>query len=138
MIVGEAQINLPQQQQVNANVNANGLLQAIKQQQQQQQSIKTNNADKLKRSLTSFMNQLNPASFFVPASMQPNAQQQQQQVGKGEPVALVKQLSGGKTSPQTTAETAAIVNGYPTVDVLIKGPNRSFQTRPIGGPLRWG
>lgn len=83
-----------------------------------------NNAEKLKRGLTNFMNQLNPAPYFVPAPM-------------------ASQLAGGKGSvasltPGTSAESAAIVNPDPLGgDVLIKGPRLS-QTRPIGGPLRWG
>lgn len=130
-IIGGAQIDhqsqQQQQQQASAIANANSIVQTTK-----SGAKPTNNAEKLKRGLTSFMNQLNPASFFVPAVVQPGLQQQ---ALKGE-LGAAKQPNASKT--QTSAETAAIVNGDPTADVLIKGPNRLSQTRPIGGPLRWG
>lgn len=132
-IIGGAQINhqpQQQQQQQQASASVNSIVQTTK-----PSAKPTNNAEKLKRGLTNFMNQLNPASFFVPAAVQPVPQLQQ--ASKGE-LGAAKQLNASKTGSQTSAETAAIVNGDPTADVLIKGPNRLSQTRPIGGPLRWG
>lgn len=92
------------------------------------------NAEKLKRGLTNFMNSLNPAPYFVP---NPNGQQlpQQQQPQQQQILIQAKGL-GASGGLQSSAETAALVNVEPTAEVLIKGPTK--QTRPIGGPLRWG
>lgn len=89
------------------------------------------NAEKLKRGLTNFMNSLNPGPYFVP---NPIGQQQPPQIQQQ----VLIQAKGLGTSGglQSSAETAAIVSVDPTAEVLIKGPTR--QTRPIGGPLRWG
>ena len=81
--------------------------------QQQQQPHKANVIDKLKRGLTNFLNNYNPAPYFVPKSAQ---------------------LAGAKSSPSTPT----IINDGPTADAVIKGPNRLVQARPLGGPLRWG
>lgn len=77
--------------------------------------VRTNTAEKLKRGLTNFMNNLNPAPYFVPA-----------------------QLAGNKLAAGSQAEPSTIINDGPSADVLIKGPNRLVQARPLGGPLRWG
>lgn len=77
---------------------------------------RANTAEKLKRGLTNFMNHLNPAPYFVPAQL----------------------ASGGKLVAGSQAEPATIINDGPSADVLIKGPNRLVQARPLGGPLRWG
>lgn len=78
-----------------------------------------NTTEKLKRGLTTFMNHLNPAPYFVPPQ---------------------QAISNSKTAPATglQAEPATIINDGPSADVLIKGPNRLVQARPLGGPLRWG
>lgn len=78
---------------------------------------RTNTADKLKRGLTNFMNNLNPAPYFVPTQLA---------------------STGAKTATGSQAEPATIINDGPSADVLIKGPNRLVQARPLGGPLRWG
>lgn len=109
-----------------------------------QQSVKPTNADKLKRGLTNFMNQLSPGSFFLPTPVQLPEQQKQspadkQQVKGFEPIPTPgKELSTGKSSSQASAEKSAIVNAEVTADALIKRPNRLSQARSIGGPLRWG
>ena len=82
--------------------------------------LKANNVEKLKRGLTNFMNHLNPAPYFVPT----------QPVDTG---------SNSKTpATGSQAEPSTIINHGPSADVLIKGPNRLVQARPLGGPLRWG
>lgn len=86
-------------------------------------------AEKLKRGLTNFMNQLNAGPFFVPVPMRPTSGQQQKGAVKANQSVVGSQIA---------AEPATIVNGDPTAEALIKGPNRLAQTRPIGGPLRWG
>lgn len=108
-------------------------------QQQQQQHSPANalrlargpsnvNVDKLKHGLMSFVNQLNPASFFVPAP---------QNAGSKTPTALAL-TAAQAAAPSSLAEPSAIVNSESMADVVIKGPNRLTHTRPIGGPLRWG
>jgi len=98
-----------------------------------------NNAEKLKRGLTNFMNQLNPAPFFVPTLPQSHAQQQQQQQASGSSSGGQQVPSDMKLVQQSSAEPATIVNGEQTVDLIInRGPTRLTYSRPIGGPLRWG
>lgn len=103
-----------------------------------------NNVEKLKRGLTNFMNQLNPAPFFVPShyheqqAADPQAKLNGKEANEGGKVTLGSGKLATQLGPQPSAELAAIVNADPSVDVLIKGPIRVAQTRPIGGPLRWG
>lgn len=85
----------------------------------------SNNAEKLKRGLTNFMNSLNPAPYFVPNT-----------IGQQQVLINPLKVSGTSGGLQSSAETAALINVDPTAEVIIKGPTR--QTRPIGGPLRWG
>lgn len=94
---------------------------------------KTNTAEKLKRGLTNFMNQLNPAPFFVPTSQPQSSQskQQQQQLQHAD-----GNNKGGQPNA-SSAEPATIVNSDSSL--VIKGAaNRWAFARPIGGPLRWG
>lgn len=114
--------------------------------------LRVNNVEKLKKGLANFVNQLNPAPFFVPATQSAqvdhhNQQQQQEKrhqhqhqeesgsaTGKS-PSEQQKEQNNGQLS---SGDLATLVNSDSTVDVLIKGPIRAAQTRPIGGPLRWG
>lgn len=95
--------------------------------------MKTNTAEKLKRGLTNFMNQLNAAPFFVPASAPPASVPLQQ-----DPL-LQKSAATPTNSLSSSAEPATIVNSDSSPLVGLKGPaNRWAFARPIGGPLRWG
>lgn len=81
--------------------------------------VKTSNnsAEKLKRGLTNFMNQMNPAPFFIPI--------------------LPQQHNNNANGAQSLSKPVAIVNEDATAEALIKRPNRLGQTRPFG-PMRFG
>lgn len=104
---------------------------ALAEQQPEQHSgklAKLNNVEKLKKGLANFVNQLNPAPFFVPAQAHQAPESAAKSPGG-------QQLKSGSSN---NGDLATLVNSDSTVDVLIKGPVRAAQTRSIGGPLRWG